>query len=80
MIEQETLALLWALQHFEVYLGCSSLPVTVFTDHNPLTFLSRMYNHNQQLMRWALIAQDYNLNIEDKKGSENILADALSRM
>lgn len=41
-IEQETLALLWALQHFEVYLGSSSLPITVFTDNNPLTFLSRM--------------------------------------
>ena len=26
-IEQETLALLWALQHFEVYVGCSSQPV-----------------------------------------------------
>ena len=79
-IEQETLALLWALQHFEVYLGSSSLPVTVFTDHNPLTFLSRMYNHNQRLMRWALLVQDYNLQIRHKKGSENVLADALSRL
>ncbi len=79
-IEQETLALLWALQHFEVYLGSSSLPVTVFTDHNPLTFLSRMYNHSQRLMRWALIVQDYNLKILHKRGSENVLADALSRL
>ena len=35
-IEKETLALLWALQHFEVYVGSSSLPLTVYTDHNPL--------------------------------------------
>lgn len=63
-IEQETLALLWALQHFEVYLGSSSLPVTVFIDHNPLTFLSRMYNHNHQLIRWALLVQDYHLVIK----------------
>ncbi|KAK5890792.1 hypothetical protein CesoFtcFv8_014278 [Champsocephalus esox] len=54
-IEKETLALLLALQHFEVYVGSSSLPVAVFTDHNPIVFLSRMYNHNQRLMRWALI-------------------------
>ncbi len=79
-IEQETLALLWALQHFEVYLGSSSLPVTVFTDHNPLTFLSRMYNHNQRLMRWALIVQECNLNIQHKKGLENVCTDALSRL
>ena len=79
-IEKETLALLLALQHFEVYVGSSPLPVVVFTDHNPLIFLSRMYNHNQRLMRWALVVQDYNLDIHHKKGSENVLADALSRV
>lgn len=78
-IEQETLALLFALQFFEVYVGSSVLPVVVYTDHNPLTFLSRMYNHNQRLMRWALVIQGYNLQIQHIKGSENIVADALSR-
>lgn len=63
-IEKETLALLLALQHFEVYVGSSSLPVVVYTDHNPLVFLSQMYNHNQRLMWWALIVQEYNLQIK----------------
>lgn len=79
-IEKEALALLLALQHFEVYVGSSSLPVVTYTDHNPLVFLSRMYNHNQRLMRWALAVQDYNLDVRHKKGSENVLADALSRV
>ncbi|XP_034413688.1 trace amine-associated receptor 1-like [Cyclopterus lumpus] len=35
---------------FDVYVGSSSSPVTVFTNHNPLVFLAQMYNHNQQLM------------------------------
>ena len=78
-IEKETLALLLALQHFDVYVGSSPSPVTVYTDHNPLVFLARMYNHNQRLMRWALLAQDYNLDIRHKKGADNIVADALSR-
>uniref|UniRef100_A0A3B1IW77 Gypsy retrotransposon integrase-like protein 1 n=1 Tax=Astyanax mexicanus TaxID=7994 RepID=A0A3B1IW77_ASTMX len=78
-IEKEALALLLAIQHFEVYVGSSSLPVVVFTDHNPLVFLSRMYNKNQRLMRWALLLQDYNLEIRHKKGMENVVADALSR-
>lgn len=78
-IEKETIALLYALQHFKVYLGLSVEPILVFTDQNPLVFLSRMYNQNQRLMRWALIIQDYNLKICHKKGSENVLADALSR-
>lgn len=78
-VEKETLALLLALQHFEAYLGSSSESIRVYTDHNPLVFLSRMYNNNQRLMRWALIVQEYNLEIVHKKGSENIMADALSR-
>ncbi|XP_065149952.1 uncharacterized protein [Paramisgurnus dabryanus] len=78
-IEKETLAMLLALQHFEVYVGSSFLPITVYTDHNPLVFLARMYNSNQRLMRWALLAQGYNLHIKHKRGVDNILADALSR-
>lgn len=78
-IEKETLALLLALQHFEVYVGSSSSPVIVYTDHNPLVFLAQMYNHNQRLMRWALLIQPYNLEIRHKKGVDNVVADALSR-
>lgn len=77
-IEKETLAMLLALQHFEVYIVSSSLPVTVYMDHNPLVFLSTMYNRNQRLMRWALLVQGFNLVIRHKKGTENIVADALS--
>ncbi len=79
-IEKEALALLLALQHFEVYVGSSILPVVVYTDHNPLTFISRMRNQNQRLMRWSLIIQNYNLEIKYKKGTENVVADALSRV
>lgn len=78
-IEQETLALLLALQFFEVYVGSSNVPVMVFTDHNPLTFLRQMYNQNRRLMRWALIVQGYNLAISHVKGSANVVADTLSR-
>nr|XP_046272302.1 uncharacterized protein LOC124073826 [Scatophagus argus] len=79
-IEKEALAMLWALQHFEAYVGSTPQPVLVFTDHNPLVFLSRMYNHNQRLMRWALMAQNFNIEIRHKKGCDNVVADALSRV
>lgn len=78
-IEKEAQALLLALQHFAVYVGSSSSLVTVLTDHNPVVFLHRMYNDNQRLMRWALLAQDYNLVIKHKKDTDSIVADALSR-
>lgn len=51
----------------------------VFTDHNPLIFLHRMKNTNQGLMRWCLVLQDYDLEMYHVKGSENVIADALSR-
>ncbi len=79
-IEKEALSLLLALQHFEVYVGSTNLPIVVFTDYNPLTFLSRMYNQNQRLMRWALVVQNYDLEIRHKRGQEKVVADALSRV
>ncbi len=40
-IEKEALALVLALRHFEVYLGGHCSPIKVYTDHNPLVFLSQ---------------------------------------
>ncbi|KAK7918866.1 hypothetical protein WMY93_010150 [Mugilogobius chulae] len=78
-IEKETLALIMALKQFEVYVGSSSRPVLVYTDHNPLVFINQMRNANQRLMRWALFLQDFNLSIKHISGRNNVLADALSR-
>ena len=68
-----------AIQHFEVYLGSTAHPVKVYTDHDPLKFLSRMYNSNRRLMRWSLLLQPFNLQIVHVRGKDNIIADALSR-
>ena len=77
-VEKETLALILALQHFDVYV--SGAQITVFTDHNPLTFLNKMKNKNQRLTRWSLLLQEYNLDIHHVPGKENLVADALSRV
>ena len=79
-IEKECLALILALEHFDVYLGATFHPVLVFTDHNPLTFIHRMKNKNQRLVRWSLTLQEYNLDIKHIKGKDNVIADALSRV
>ena len=79
-IEKEALALVLAVQHFEVYVGGAVRPVLVFTDHNPLVFLDRMRNNNQRLMRWSLILQGHNLEIRHIRGRDNVVADALSRV
>ena len=78
-IEKECLALLLSLQHFDVYVGSLAHPLVVYTDHNPLTFINKMQNKNQRLMRWSLMLQEYNLIIKHIKGKDNVIADALSR-
>lgn len=34
--EKEGLALILALQHFDVYVSCNKTPIVVYTDHNPI--------------------------------------------
>ena len=78
-IEKECLALVLALQHFEVYVS-PSLPVVVYSDHNPLVFIHKMKDKNQRLLRWSLMLQEYVLEIRHFKGKDNVIADCLSRM
>lgn len=79
VVEKEALALIWALQHFAVYLN-SSAPIVIYTDHNPLTFLNSLQCPNQRLVRWSLFLQSFCLDIRHIRGSENVVADALSRI
>ena len=78
-IEKELLAIVSAIKKFECYLyGHQRL--LVYTDHNPIVFLNRNKFSNQRLLRWSLFLQPYDLQIKHIKGSENKIADALSRV
>ena len=79
-VEKEALGLILSLQHYDVYLANTQEPVTVYTDHNPLTFIHRMKGTNQRVLRWSLLIQQYNLQITHIKGTNNVVADALSRI
>jgi hypothetical protein len=78
-IEKEALALVLAVTHFEVYL-CTTRTITVYTDHNPLTFIGRMKDKNQKILRWSIFLQQFNLDIRHISGRDNVIADALSRV
>ena len=78
-IEKATMAIILALQHFEITDNNGRTPVSVCTDHNPLVFLSKFKNKTRRLMRWSLALQDFNIVIEHIKGKDNINADTLSR-
>ncbi len=53
---QETLAAVWALKHLRnIFLG---YPITVFTDHAPVTEVFKDRNLIGRLARWYLTIQD----------------------
>ena len=78
-VEKELLAIVLALQKFEVYFT-SHIPVHILTDHNPLKFLQQAKLSNQRLLRWSLYLQQFNMKVDFVKGSQNSIPDALSRV
>ncbi|XP_064078263.1 uncharacterized protein LOC135195748 [Macrobrachium nipponense] len=77
-VEKELLAIVQALQKYEVYVSTNN-PITVYTDHNPLVFLNRARNVNQKILRWSLYLQNFNISVHHIRGQDNRIADALSR-
>jgi transposase InsO family protein len=77
-IEKEALALISSLKYFAHYVKNGDV-VDVFTDHNPLTFIHKMRNDNQRLLRWSLQLQEYHIRIKHIRGVDNAIADCLSR-
>jgi len=76
-LKKEALGLVLAVRCFSAYFGMGV--VTVYTDHNPRTFLKRMANHNQKLLRWSLELRHYNINIVHCAGKDNLVSHVLSR-
>ena len=66
-IEKVCLSLILAVPHFEVYLTSSSLPIVVYSDHNPISFINKK-NNNQRLMQWCLMLQNTTLTLNIWKG------------
>jgi len=57
-----------------------SAQITVFTDHNPLKYLSESAPKSAKLTRWALALQEYDLVLKYTRGVCNSVANCLSRM
>ena len=76
--EKELLAIVFALDKFRSYLLGSK--VVVFTNHAALKFLLKKPEAKPRLIRWMLLLQEFHIEIRDKSGAKNLMADRLSRI
>ncbi|CAN6703697.1 unnamed protein product [Malus baccata var. baccata] len=76
--EKKLLAVVFALDKFRSYL--IGTKVIVFTDHAALKYLFTKKEAKPRLIRWMLLLLEFDIEIRDKKGCENVVADHLSRL
>nr|GEV17835.1 reverse transcriptase domain-containing protein [Tanacetum cinerariifolium] len=77
-MEKEMLAVIYAFEKFRPYLVLSKS--IVYTDHSALKYLLSKQDAKPRLLRWVLLLQEFDIIICDKKGTENLAADHLSRL
>nr|GEW00281.1 hypothetical protein [Tanacetum cinerariifolium] len=76
--EQEMLAVVYAFKKFRSYLIMNKC--IVHTDHSILKYLFAKKDAKARLLQWVLLLQEFDFDVIDTKGAENLAADHLSRL
>ncbi|RDX66670.1 hypothetical protein CR513_54536, partial [Mucuna pruriens] len=77
-IEKELLEIVFALDKFCSYMLGSK--IIIFSNHAALQFLLKKSDAKLRLIWWMLLLQKFDIEIRDKKGVENLVADHLSQI
>nr|GEW36590.1 reverse transcriptase domain-containing protein [Tanacetum cinerariifolium] len=78
MTKKEMLAVVYAFEKFQSYLIMNKC--IVHTDHSALKYLFAKKDAKARLLRWVLLLQEFDFDVFDTKGAENLAADHLSRL
>ena len=70
------LAMVFSCEKFRHYILGSH--VIIHIDHTAIRYL--MAKKDVRLIKWVLLLQEFDLEIKYKKGSDNVIADHLSRL
>nr|GEU76133.1 reverse transcriptase domain-containing protein [Tanacetum cinerariifolium] len=73
--EKEMLAVVYAFENFRSYIIMNKC--IVHTDHSALKYLFAKKDAKARLLRWVLLLQEFDFDVIDTKGAENLAADHL---
>nr|GEY43710.1 reverse transcriptase domain-containing protein [Tanacetum cinerariifolium] len=76
--KKEMLAVVYAFEKFRSYLIMNKC--TVHTDHSTLKYIFAKKEAKERLLWWVLLLQEFDFDVVDTKGAENLAADHLSRL
>ena len=54
--------------------------VIIHIDHVAIKYLMAKKNAKPRLIKWVFLLQEFDLETKDKKGSDNVITDHLSRL
>ena len=70
--------MVFACEKFRPYILGSH--VVMHTDHVAIKYLMAKKEVKPRLIRWVLLLEEFDLEIKDKKGSDNVIENHLSRL